>query len=214
MSCSQCGVGVWTGHKEQLPVDVELACPPGSDWTDTAEPYCNSCWALESQILNEMTGGLYKAIGKRTDKQKKQSGDSNQKQKGGATNQKQKGGATNQQQKCNKKQKKKTNKKQKKVVKKKAVKLGGVQGLLLPENKVSERWRVGQLVNCRFTDKKYYGAFISTVNNDKTYDVYFYESAECLNNVNERNIKAPLTVKSDRGFKSWTKYVGKSMQGR
>ena len=70
-------------------------------------------------------------------------------------------------------------------------------------------WQVGQLVNVRFTDRKFYGAFISKINNDGTYNAYFYESSESLYNVKPKNIKSPLVVNSERRLKSWSKYTGK-----
>ena len=195
-SCLKCGLGVWIGDVKCTPTDIQPAHPLDQDWTDAGEPYCESCWNKESEILDGM-GGSYKAAGKCTKPKTKKK----------------------------KQPKKKTTKKPKKKTKKKQ--LGGVQGPLLvhaaaaptpdepaaptpdePAVPAPPKFQVGQTVNARFKTK-YYGAFISKVNCDYTYDVYFYESSEVTANVPEADIKLPLVVRSNRSTTTWSNYVGR-----
>ena len=69
--------------------------------------------------------------------------------------------------------------------------------------------QVGESVNAKYTDGKFYGAFISTVNVDGTYNVYFQcvTDAEPLNNVPHSHIKKPITTK--KSVPHWDNYLGK-----
>ena len=67
--------------------------------------------------------------------------------------------------------------------------------------------QVGQSVNAKFMDGKYYGAFIWKVNDDDTYDVYYFEDSVRHNNVSKEDIKAPMMTGKTSAH--WDKYRSK-----
>ena len=149
----------------------------------------------------------HKAIGEKRNKSKK-TDVQQQPEKAGAKRKRKSGEKTGKKQKksrANKKKKSRANKKKK----------GGHHGPLLPTPtppapviKPAPAYIVGQSVNCRYTDKKYYGAFVTGVNlDDNTYDVYFPDDSSQLCNVTAINIKLPIT--SGRTAKSTASYKGK-----
>ena len=196
--CEGCEVGVWIGPEKELPRDVKLAHPTGSDWSNpNVKAYCDICWGPEAKVLAGLSG-KHCAVGKAKTKTKpKGKGKAKTKPKGkgkGKAKTKGKGKAS----------------------------LGGVQGDLHvgtskhvsepPTAIDSPRWKVGQAVNCKFTDKRYYWAFIMQVHEDKTYDVYFPEEKDSkvctLQKIPESHIKKPIN--SGRTSKSLKKYKGKT----
>ena len=58
-----------------------------------------------------------------------------------------------------------------------------------------------------FEDNRFYGAFISKVNDDDTYDVYFPEDGTLQDNMSVTDIKTPLM--STKQPLNWNKYSGK-----
>ena len=69
------------------------------------------------------------------------------------------------------------------------------------------RWCLGQSVNAKYEDGKYYGAFVTGVNVDNTYAVYFQEDSITMRNVPHADIKLPIT--KGRTSNHWSDYVGK-----
>ena len=67
--------------------------------------------------------------------------------------------------------------------------------------------QVGDSVNVKYTDGKFYGAFISRVNQDGTYGIYFLEDSISMKQVSHDNIKKPIT--KGRTACHWSKYFGK-----
>ena len=45
---------------------------------------------------------------------------------------------------------------------------------------------------------------------DHTYNIYFFENSETLDNVPEAHIKLPLVVRSKHSFHSWSRYKNKT----
>ena len=169
---------MWIGPAHEIPDQYTRACPKDTDWSDVnADPYCHGCWAKESEFLRGLTN-QHKAIGGR--KQENQ-------------------GQQKTQEKTVKKTKKKAVKKKKKANANKK-KMGGHHGPLLaspkestePVLKVAPKWKIGQAVNAKYTDNKYYGAFIVDHDEDGTYVVYYPEDSETLSKVPCRNIKKPI----------------------
>jgi len=71
-------------------------------------------------------------------------------------------------------------------------------------------YQVGQSVNAKHKDDgKFYGAFISCVNVDGTYKVYFTEDSIQVDNVEHKDIKLPIATKRQQSFGNWEKYIGK-----
>ena len=200
--CVTCGIAVWTGLEKDVPRGVTLACPPESDWTDNAEPYCSGCWDDEDEFLDGLLDN-YKAIGGKT---------AETKQKEAAA----KKAATQTQNGKNKTTKGSRRKTKKTTTKRK--KLGGVQGQMVHATSTGaadagRRFSKGESVNARYSDNKYYGAFICKVNDDGTYNLYFFEEWDkkpLLFNVAEKHIKKQLQCKGSKRYKSWHKYVGKT----
>ena len=104
----------------------------------------------------------------------------------------------------------------------KAKKLGGVQGPLILEASTADAatvpvgapnagsaWQVGDVVNCKFTDNKYYGAFITAVHDDGTYDVLYPEDEERLYRVSPNKLKKPITSVKGKAAKPLEKYLNK-----
>ena len=97
-------------------------------------------------------------------------------------------------------------------------KLGGVQGPMVNATSTGaadagRRFSKGESVNARYSNNKYYGAFICKVNDDGTYNLYFFEEWDkkpLLFNVAEKHIKKQLQCKGSKRYKSWDKYVGKT----
>ena len=122
--------------------------------------------------------------------------------------------------------KKKTAKKQ--AVKKRAAKnrkkktLGGIQGKLVVKTKHTDngvappkRWCVGQSVNCKYTNGRYYWAFVSAANDDGTYDMYFPEEKRkdpVIKNVPSSHIKCPIT--SGYTSQALDKYIKKEFHDK
>ena len=65
------------------------------------------------------------------------------------------------------------------------------------------------MINAKFEDGKYYGAFISRVNVDGTYMVYFVDDSTVLDCVAHKDIKTPLTSDRQKNYGNWSKYKGK-----
>ena len=63
-------------------------------------------------------------------------------------------------------------------------------------------------MNARFTDGKFYAAFIAKVNGDGTYDVYYAEDSKIQENLKSTDIKKPIT--KGKGSVHWNKYRGKT----
>ena len=192
-ACCTCGLVVWIGPAHEIPDQYTRACPKDTDWSDVnADPYCHGCWAKESEFLRGLTN-QHKAIGGR--KQENQ-------------------GQQKTQEKTVKKTKKKAVKKKKKANANKK-KMGGHHGPLLaspkestePVLKVAPKWKIGQAVNAKYTDNKYYGAFIVDHDEDGTYVVYYPEDSETLSKVPCRNIKKPIM--SGKTSIAITDYKGK-----
>jgi len=152
------------------------------------------CWDREEKLLAGLTE-QHKAIGGPTEQQKKRN-------KADALNKKKK--------KAVQRRKKQVEKNKKQGVEKK-VQLGGHHGpleevgsleplqevgsLLEPVVSAKKRpvWKVGQAVNCKYEeDNKVYGAFITAINTDGTYEVYFPEGAKECHNVPAAHIKKPI----------------------
>ena len=68
--------------------------------------------------------------------------------------------------------------------------------------------QVGESVNCKFTDGKFYGAYIHKVNDDGTYDIYYPEDSMYRENVVTGKIKAPMM--KGKSSLHWDKWVGKT----
>ena len=69
--------------------------------------------------------------------------------------------------------------------------------------------QVGQSVIARFKDGKYYGAFISRVNADGTYLVYYVDDSITLDYVEHKEIKKPLRTDRQKNFAHWSNYRDK-----
>ena len=65
------------------------------------------------------------------------------------------------------------------------------------------------MVNAKHEDGKFYGAFVSYVNDDGTYQVYFVEDSTKRDNVKHNDIKIPLVSARQKSFGHWDKYKGK-----
>ena len=62
--CFTCGVGVWIGSPKSPSHDVPIAYPLGSDWSnDNVQPYCETCWKAEVNVMQRLGSHQYKAIG-------------------------------------------------------------------------------------------------------------------------------------------------------
>ena len=72
--------------------------------------------------------------------------------------------------------------------------------------------QVGQTVNAKHENGRFYGAFVSRVNVDGTYQVYFQqelrEEFQTRDNKHEE-IKMPLQTARQRSFPDWNSYKGK-----
>jgi len=214
--CQNCGLIVWLGEEKDMPNGVVMAFPPGSNWIEnpSAEPYCSSCWDTECEVLKNLSAE-YKAVGKATvikrpavvkapavTKRKKPlvKAPAVAKRKKPLVKApavaKRRKGAT------------KRKKKKKVTVIKKKKQLGGVQGRLIDSVKTQStaQWHAGQSVNARYSDGKYYGAFISNVNGDGTYQVYFAECGTVQDGITENDLKVPIM--SGKTAKSLDKYRG------
>ena len=67
-TCLSCGMCVWIGDPEQVPHDIPIAYPRGSDWSNpNINPYCKSCWDAEMEILDGLTS-QHRAIGSKNKK--------------------------------------------------------------------------------------------------------------------------------------------------
>ena len=89
--------------------------------------------------------------------------------------------------------------------------LGGVQHVL--KKPLLPSFSVGQSVNAKFSNGHYYGAFISKVHDDKTYDLYFFEEEDAdkavLHKVPAKNVKEPLQTNWSKRYDNWEAYIGK-----
>lgn len=74
--------------------------------------------------------------------------------------------------------------------------------------KCSDLVQVGQGVNARHTDGRYYGAFVSRVNGDDTYDVYYTENGDKGQGVKAKHLRFPLQSERQSKFPNWHKYAG------
>ena len=203
--CFACRVSVWVGDNSKMPKSMQLAFPSDADWCNpNVQPYCKNCWDQEMELLTGM-GAQHKAMGAKNkvspNKSEEQSTANSTMQTG------------------KKKADKKKQKKKRKRKKKKKKQLGGVHGPLVVQAAPADpvpaaapadpvpaaapaapvpvtvpvRWEVGAAVNCRFTNGKFYGAFITAVNDDGSYRVYFPEEPDCpLDNVPAKAIKKPI----------------------
>ena len=112
--------------------------------------------------------------------------------------------------------------KKKNVKKTSAKKLGGVQGPLILEDTIVDAatapvgapnagsaWKVGDAVNCKFTDNKYYAAYVTAVHDDGTYDVFYPEDKEKLRRVSPTKLKKPITSAKGKAAKPLEKYLNK-----
>ena len=72
--------------------------------------------------------------------------------------------------------------------------------------------QLGDSVNAK-CEKGYYGAFITCVNTDMTYNVYFTEDPDCdsdmTDNIPHKHIKKPIQTPRQTKFSTWYKYYGK-----
>ena len=218
-TCLTCGRTLWIGEAMDMPDGVVIACPIDTDWTmDTVSPYCAACWDEEVKVLDVLSG-QHKGLGDRKDKKAKATQAKMQKQQ--AKKQK----VTKPQ--VKKPQVKKNPAKKRQGTKKK--KLGGVRVIASPVI----RWQVyshtsqqqtvffnttivtnefvfcqvGQMVNARWEDRKFYGAFVTSVNDDDTYDVYYTEDSRSFQNVKHADIKAPIM--SGKTALRWDQYKHK-----
>jgi len=64
-------------------------------------------------------------------------------------------------------------------------------------------------VNAKFSDGKFYQAFVSSNNNDGTYNVYFLGDSVELDNVPHENIKKPL-VKGGKASSDANSFIGRT----
>ena len=197
--CDKCAVQVWIGQENEVPRGVQLACPRETDWTDNAEPYCGVCWEKESALLDGMTKN-YKAIGTKNAATKLKDA---AKKKADAIKKAEARKTVAAKKKADAIKKADANKKTLAAKKDHAKK---------KSKKQLRRYRVGQSVNGKFTDKRYYGAFISKVNINGTYNLYFFEEDDTplMNNVPPADIKDQLKCTASKRFASWEDYVGKS----
>ena len=71
-------------------------------------------------------------------------------------------------------------------------------------------YQVGQSVNAKHKNGRFYGAFVSCVNADGTYQVYFIDDCDVGEAPLEHSdIKLPIATKRNKCFDHWTKFVGK-----
>ena len=70
-------------------------------------------------------------------------------------------------------------------------------------------YQVGESVNVKHKNGNFYGAFVSCVNPDGTYQVYFTEDSEKGFDVAHKDIKKPISTVRQKAFDHWSKYKGK-----
>ena len=71
-------------------------------------------------------------------------------------------------------------------------------------------FQVGESVNAKHEKGGYYGAFITCVHRDMTYDVYFTDDPECPGKrIQQKHIKLPIQTPRQKQFPNWQKYKGK-----
>ena len=63
-------------------------------------------------------------------------------------------------------------------------------------------------MNAKFTDGRKYGAFVSSVQPDGRYTVYFMENGECLKDVAHKDIVKPWTI--GKTTQNLDKYIGQT----
>ena len=64
-NCLHCREQVWTGEVSKCPVKtIKIAHPLGTDWSTSAQPYCDKCWKKEEELLEKL-GAQHKAVGPR-----------------------------------------------------------------------------------------------------------------------------------------------------
>ena len=69
--------------------------------------------------------------------------------------------------------------------------------------------QIGDSVNAK-AKGRYYGAFITAVHSDMTYNVYFTEDPDYAGeNIPHKDIKQPMQTERSRKFSTWHKYIGK-----
>ena len=216
----ECGLSVWIGDEDKVPGRMLIACPRGSDWGSVkAEPYCATCWEKENELLDGMSGN-YKAVGAKTAETKEKEKAAKAAAKAAAHAKKK---ADTEKRRADRAAKaaKRRAKKQAKTPKSKTEKkitLGGVQGPMVHPVSTgnaddASRFQTGQSVNAKFSNNKFYGAFVCKVNDDGTYNLYFpeeYQKQPVLFNVLEKHIKKPLECTGSKRYKTWHQYVGKT----
>ena len=62
--CFSCGKVLWLGKEENVPDDIEIACPRANDWNanEGVEPYCAEHWKKENNVMNALCSE-HKAVG-------------------------------------------------------------------------------------------------------------------------------------------------------
>ena len=71
-------------------------------------------------------------------------------------------------------------------------------------------WQIGDSVNARHSKGGSYGAFITCVHTDMTYDVYFPEEPSIPGTkIHHRHLKLPIQTPRQKNFSNWEKYHGK-----
>ena len=68
--------------------------------------------------------------------------------------------------------------------------------------------QVGQSVNARHSNGKYYGAFVTRADVDDTYEVYFMEDGCTASQIKHDHIKLPLPSERSQTFPNWHTYHG------
>ena len=203
---TKCGLAVWIGDVDKNPVGMLIAEPRGSDWTTVnAEPYCPTCWDKENELMDGMAGD-YKAVGDKTAETKAKEAAA-KKAEAAAKREAAKAAKAAKAAQAAKAARKGPTKKT----------LGGVQGPM-PTSTVDTAaagpgFQKGDSVNAKFSNNRYYGAFVCKVNEDGTYNLYFpeeWQKKPLLFNVPAKFVKAPLQCSHSKRYKSWHNYVGKT----
>ena len=229
--CLECKIAVWIGKDEDLPPSTKLAYPEDSEWTGSAQPYCQSCWAKEVETLQQL-GGRYRCVGanKKTKDKKhvvedpKKTSKSKKKQTPKPSKKQTPKPSKKQTPKPSKKKKQKPSEKQTAQPKEKSVVRWKVWIILLHThthththyNSVFQHFhnmqefvslQVGEQVNAKDHAGRIYGAFVSCEHDDGTYDVYFVDDGTIRENIPSNQIKKPLM--KGKTAMSWDDYCGK-----
>ena len=228
--CMTCRVSCWLGAATDCPAGTLVAYPLNSDWETfkNVQPYCKKCWADENSILRKL-GSMHRRTGTKHPKTKRKKftvdseGNIENPDQSTPKNPRKKTKAPAKKTKAPAKKTKAPAKKTKAPAKKKEkVVPWKVRTVLLycpviykcfstlPINNVDACSQVGQRINGRHPNGKMYGAYISEVNADGTYQLYFPEDPDTIGDkVQHKHIKMPFLSDRQKNFSTWDKYVGK-----